>query len=136
MTRVKRNVQLAIFTEQVSDYFPSIRNELIQFSQMLTTHGNQAYKWFESRYPVKHKYIRRIVVFLETAESMLDPTEYLEKNSELLERISADLYKEKKDFQAPIVNALISVPTMLIFLMVILILIKYMGMAQSNIQFS
>jgi hypothetical protein len=136
MTRVKRSIQLAIFAEQVSDYFPAIKNELNQFSQMLTTHGAQAYGWFESRFPAKHAFIRRVVVFLQTAESLPDPTEYLRQNAELLERLSADLYKQKKDFQAPIVNALISVPTMLIFLMVILILLNYMTVVQQSIQFS
>jgi hypothetical protein len=136
LTKSKRNIQLSIFTENVSHHFPNLKSDLLHFAQLLTTVGPDAYKWLESRFPPKHKFIRNVVAFLQTAESLPNPKDFLKQNSALLDKLSADHYKQRKDFQAPYLSAISSVPTMLVFLMVILMMLQYMNLIQSSIQYS
>lgn len=135
LTKAKRSIQLSLFAENVAPHFPAIKSDLLQFSQMLTTTGSEAYIWLEGRFP-KSKFIRNVCAFLQTAESLADPRQFLKQNATLLEKLSADQFRRRKDFQAPYLTAANSIPTMLIFLMVILEMIQYMNIVQQSIQYN
>ena len=132
LTKAKRNLQLSVFSENVAHHFPHIRSDLLHFSQMLTTSGSEAYSWLERRFP-KSPFIRNICVFLQTAESLSDPSQFLKQNAVMLEKLSADHYKRRKDYLSPIFTAINNIPTMLVFLTVILMMIRYMNLIQTSI---
>lgn len=135
ITRSKRTIQMSLFVQNVAPYFPLLSTDLRQFSQLLTTSGSAAYPWLESRFPPKHRFIRQICVFLQTADSIREAESFIRENALHLEKISADSYKQRKDMQAPLLGALNSIPMMITFLMVILILLQYMAMVQKSIQY-
>lgn len=135
LTKSKRTIQLSLFAENVAQFFPAIKTDLLHFSQLLTTTGTDAYNWLERRFP-KSKFIRNVCAFLQTAESLEDPSQFLKQNAAILEKLSADHFRRRKDFQTPYLTALNSIPMMFVVFMIILILIQYMNNIQQSIQYS
>ncbi|MBJ6360495.1 hypothetical protein ACFOQM_04100 [Paenibacillus sp. GCM10012307] len=134
-TRRKRSIQLSYYANLVAEHFPLLETDLRNFSQLLTTSGKEAYTWLQGRFPKRHLFIRQVCIFLETAESLKDPSDYLKKNAEMLEKLSADRFKTRSEMEKEKIKAFNNIPMMLMFLMVILLLLEYTKVVSKNIQY-
>lgn len=128
-----RRMQLSSFCEYAATYLPLLRSDLLQFAQRLTLDGaDKAFQWLQSRFPHDHPFAQHVITYLQTSQAGSDSHT---RNSLFLEKLSRDFYERRKKANAPLFNLLNTMPSFLVFFMILLLLMKYMGIVMSGISF-
>lgn len=127
-----RRMQLSSFCEYAAAYLPLLHSDLLQFSQRLTLDGSdKAFIWLQSRYPNDHPFAQHVITYLQTSQTVDSHT----KNSIFLEKLSKDYYDRRKKANAPLFNLLNSLPSFLVFFMILMLLMQYMGIVMDGMSF-
>ena len=132
----KSSVSLPAFCEQVAPFLPHLRQMLLSFSQRISLEGSvRAFEWLEKQFPERHLFIHQLCTFLQTADQLPDPTDFIDQNTQMLDRISRDHYESRRKAIAPFLNTLNAIPAALVFFMVLLLVLKFMAITRSQIYY-
>jgi hypothetical protein len=132
--RRRKGMQFAAFVEQAAKYLPALRLDLLSFSQRLTLEGTEkAFLWLESRFPAHHAFVHHVCSLIQAAEQEDEPGLLVGQNSPFLEKMSRDHYERRRKAFSPWINVLNTVPSFLVFLMILMLILQYIGIAKSQI---
>jgi hypothetical protein len=129
-----RRMQLSSFCEYAAIYLPLLRSDLLQFSQRLTLDGaDQAFQWLQSRFPNDHPFAQHVFTYLQTSQTAQAKESSTHSGNRLfLEKLSRDFYERRKKANAPLFNLVNMLPSFLVFFMILLLLISYMGIVMEG----
>lgn len=131
-----RRMQLSSFCDYAATYLPLLRSDLLQFSQRLTLDGaDKAFQWLQSRFPNDHPFAQHVMTYLQTSQAVQVNSDSHSRNSQFLEKLSRDFYERRKKANAPLFNLLNMLPSFLVFFMILLLLISYMGIVMEGMSF-
>lgn len=136
--RMKRSgyVQLSSFCTQIAPHFEFIGKDLIILSERMIEDGlESAMDWFVSNYPRNHPFIHDIRTILITVESMDDyetVARHLKSQSAIISKISSDQYARRWNYIGDMATIFTSVPSILIFVMVISLVLLYVTIIKNN----
>lgn len=132
-----RRMQLSSFCEYAATYLPLLRSDLLQFSQRLTLDGaDKAFIWLQSRFPNDHPFAQHVFTYMQTSQTaQAKDSDSHSRISLFLEKLSRDFYERRKKANAPLFNLLNTLPSFLIFFMILMLLITYMGIVMDGMSF-
>lgn len=132
-------VQFDAFCQQIAPHFKLLGDDLRSLSERVVEDGlEEGLDWFVSRFPKNHPFIYDIRSILITAESIGDyegVMKHLKSHSSMIAKISSDQYERRWKFIGDIATIFTSLPSVLIFVMVVTLVLMYVQIIRSNLDY-
>lgn len=131
------NLRFEHFLKRVAPHFTLIGKELIILSERVTDEGlEEGLKWFSAQYP-NHPFVPNICTIILATEEREgeDVIQYLDQESHTIARISNDLYMSRWNTLSSLVTVLNSFPSFAMFFLIIILVVYYTVLVQSQIHF-
>lgn len=129
-------VSFESFCSHIAPHFEYIGKDLAHLSVRVTEDGlEKALDWFCSLFPRDHPFIHDIRSIILTVENMDDyetVARHLKSQSAIIAKLSSDQYERRWSFISDIATIFTSIPSILIFLMVISLVLLYVTIVKDN----
>lgn len=124
-----KKMQLSAFCRYAAEFLPMLRSDLLVFAQRLTTDGNTAFEWFEGRFPPHHLFLHRLLTTIRAMENGVEDRSF----GHFIDSVAQDHYLRRKKAISPALNTLMSLPSALVILMVVVLLMQYISITKQTI---
>lgn len=136
-SRLGRKTQFWNFCFEMAPSLPMLEKDLMRLGTRVTEDGlENALRWFTSLFPDDHPFageLMSIVLSAERAQNRESVARALEKQGELLAKVSSSRYAETWKSVGELSSALNALPSIVTLITMIMLIFNYVGIISRNI---